>query len=116
MYGDYVNGIDLNTAYDMFDTDPGTGCAVWYDADGNVDWDGFTASYEAQLSLENDATSLAAETELLKNAGLQATSLEMMTAVGCAGATFTILLMGLAFQIKKNRVELVEEEDDYERI
>ena len=126
MYGDYVNGIDLNTVYDRFDTDPGTGCAVWYNAEGTVAWDEY---YEelvaAEEALEDAALALAAGIEpnmgtgrvTSGKQGFMANTLETASIIGCAIATIGILLIGLNYHITKNRVDPFEEEEDaYERI
>ena len=106
MQDDYVNGIDLNKAYDVFDTDPGTGCAVWYNADGEIDWEEFNRNFEEQKSA---ALALAAKIEADPTSSI----LEIMGYIGCGCATIGIVLVGMKY--KKNAID-PEEEDEYERI
>ena len=38
---DYYNGVDWKSIYDIIDLSSGTDCAVWYDEDSNISWEGF---------------------------------------------------------------------------
>ena len=48
MKGDYINGVNWNTAYRIFNTDPGTPCAVWYTRDTHeIDYERYHRDVEA---------------------------------------------------------------------
>ena len=50
--GDYQGGIDWDAKHDIDATDPGTGCAVHYAYDKEINWEEFRMNVSAQLDQE----------------------------------------------------------------
>ena len=90
--GDYYSGVDWNATYDIEDTNPGTGCAVWYDYEARINWEEFRHHVASQLSYEHVAEQIQLSAKLPEEtASKDSSNYDVMMYIACAlGSVFVV--------------------------